>query len=118
MVKITFFILLVSFLVSCHAPVKNYLLVTAVAGVDVDKGTSGYCANFYLTKKQAQQYFLEAKAVSIETIHDDYEVLPCFVYGYGELKNEQCQWQIRAGGTGHVNCANDSFLTGCKNCLP
>ncbi|TVT47851.1 MAG: hypothetical protein FHP94_13145 [Denitromonas halophila] len=105
-------------LLSCNAHSDNQLRVTEITEVGTE-GTSGdFCADFVLSEKQAQAYFAHASVVTQQTVHDDYDVLPCFVRGSGKRGSQSCEWEINAGGTGHVNCAQQSYLTACKDCLP
>lgn len=91
--------------------------ITKVTSSGVEGGTGEFCSDFSLTKEQAQQYFEQATEVSIQEIHDKYSVLPCFVAGAGTFENKDCSWEVRAGGTGHVDCGEKSFLIGCEDCF-
>ncbi|MCZ4304587.1 hypothetical protein O4G98_07555 [Zoogloeaceae bacterium G21618-S1] len=105
-------------LLSCNAHSDNPLRVTEITEIGTEGSSGDFCADFVLSEKQAQDYFGHARVVTQKTVHDDYDVLPCFVRGKGTLGNQRCEWEINAGGTGHVNCAQQSYLTACKDCLP
>lgn len=105
-------------LLSCDAHSDNPLRVTEITEIGTEGPSGDFCADFVPTKKQAQAYFDRASVVTQKTVHDDYDVLPCFVRGRGTLGSQRCEWEINAGGTGHVNCAQQSYLTACKDCLP
>ena len=109
--------MIITLLISCYVSDKSRFIVLGVEGIDTINDISDYCKGFSLTKSQVENYFLEANIISIEKIHTEYDVLPCFVYGSGQLNGEVCEWQINAGGTGHINCDSHSLLTGCKHCL-
>ena len=105
-------------LLSCNAHSDNPFRVTEITEIGTEGSSGDFCADFVLTKKQAQAYFAHASTVTQSAVHDDYDVLPCFVRGRGKRGNQQCEWEINAGGTGHVNCAQQSYQTACKDCLP
>src|SRR5699024_4488043 len=107
-------------LASSCASIENrrtmYVTKATVFGISSKYGNS--CSAFSLTISEAQFFFIKSKVVTANEIHDEYPVLPCFVSGKGELNNESCSWKIRAGGTGHVICKSQSFLTACDDCFP
>lgn len=118
MVKYIGLLVTMLFVVSCGNESQNGLIkITKVTDSGVEGDTGEFCSDFSLTREQAQHYFTRAKQVSVQEIHDKYAVLPCFVAGDGILANEDCSWEVRAGGTGHVNCGDKSYLTGCEDCL-
>ncbi len=94
------------------------LRVTNIVASGYDGVSSEFCASFSLTKDEAQYYFDNAKQVSARDIHDNYSFLPCYVSGEANLNNQICEWEVRAGGTSHITCGNQSMLMGCEDCLP
>ena len=117
-IVITFSIVL--FILGCSKTgnLHSKILVTHVYGAGSEDGVDRFCSDFILTQVEAQKFFDDSKEVSIQVIHNEYDFLPCFITGSGLRKNEQCKWEIRAGGTGEIQCNNQSFLFGCQNCLP
>src|SRR5690625_2621003 len=92
--------------------------VTKVTESGIDDKSGDFCSEFSLTKDEAQLFFIKSRIVSVKEIHDEYPVLPCFVACQGKLNKESCSLNIRAGGTGHISCKSQSFLTACDDCLP
>jgi hypothetical protein len=91
--------------------------VIRVTGHGVDQGGTSICEDFRLTDAQAQEFFSKAVPVSAEQIHDDYEVLPCWVQGTTESDREKTLWKIRAGGTADITAPNgDVTYLACKTC--
>jgi hypothetical protein len=91
--------------------------VVRVIGHGVDGGDAGICEDFRLTDAQAQEFFSKAVPVTAEQIHDDYEVLPCWVQGTTEKGTEKTTWKIRAGGTADItDSKGDVTYLGCKTC--
>jgi hypothetical protein len=97
---------------------QSVIQVTNIVTAGNDGVSSEFCADFSLTKKEAQYYFNNAKQVSARAIHDSYSFLPCFVIGEGYLNNKKCKWEVRAGGTSSVVCEDQSLLMVCEDCLP
>jgi hypothetical protein len=91
--------------------------VVRVTGHGVDEGNASICEDFRLTDAQAEQFFANAVAATPEQIHDDYDVLPCWVQGTTGQGTAQTTWKIRAGGTAEVTApdGNVSYF-GCKTC--
>ncbi|MBL4607758.1 MAG: hypothetical protein JKY01_08020 [Pseudomonadales bacterium] len=97
---------------------SSIIKVTNIVGAGNDGASSAFCADFSITKEEAQYYFDNAKQVSAKDIHDNYSFLPCFVSGEGYLNNKKCAWEVRAGGTSNIRCGEQSILMACENCLP
>jgi len=108
------------FLASCAGVIaeKSIIKVANILTTDNDGVSSEFCADFSLTKDEAQYFFDRAKQVSTKDIHDNYYFLPCFVTGEGYLNNEYCEWEIRAGGTSSIVCKDQSIFLACEDCLP
>jgi hypothetical protein len=51
---------------------------------------------------QARDFFLRAKRVDRRTLHDHYA--PCYIEGTLKYGSKPCEWEIRAGATGHITC--------------
>ena len=118
MVRFIGLLVMMLFIVACANEKQNgFIEITKMISSGIEGGTGEFCSDFSMTKEQAQQYFEQATEVSIQELHDRYSVLPCFVAGAGTFENEDCSWEVRAGGTGHVDCGEKSFLTGCEDCF-
>jgi len=114
-----FFLFLIS-LVACKGPTTEeaVVYVTDIVARGNDGVPSEFCAEFSLTKDEAQYFFNNATQVSTRDIHDSYSFLPCFVKGVGSLNNKKCEWEIRAGGTSNITCEGNSISMACEDCLP
>ncbi|WP_188151072.1 hypothetical protein [Teredinibacter waterburyi] len=120
MVKILSIFSFVVFLAACTDvdTKENVISVGNIVNTGNDGATSEFCSDFSLTKEQAQDFFKNAEQVTARDIHDNYSFLPCFVTGEGYLNEQKCEWKIRAGGTGSIECEDISILMACEDCLP
>lgn len=120
MLKILLIIFFAVCMVACTsvATKENVFKVEKVGTVGSDGASKNeFCADFFLTKNQAQQFFNKAKQVSGKDIHDKYSFLPCFVRGDGYSNNKKCEWEVRAGGTSIIQCADELTHMACEECL-
>jgi hypothetical protein len=91
--------------------------VIRVTGHGTDPGNASICESFRLTDAQAKEFFAKATAITAEQVHDNYDVLPCWVEGTTTKGADKQTWKIRAGGTAEVTAANgDVTYLGCKTC--
>lgn len=65
---------------------------------------------------KAREFFSRAKQVDYKTLHDNYEQAPCFVEGTLKQRGKSCDWQIRAGATGAVQCGEQRLYFACDTC--
>ena len=102
---------------SQSAPPSPGEAVVHVTGHGVDEGNAAICEDFRLTDAQAQEFFGKAHSITAAELHDDYDVLPCWVEGATTGASATSRWKIRAGGTAEVTAANgDVSYLGCKTC--
>ena len=96
---------------------KEYLkfLNIKVTSAGVDEKNS-FCKNFNLTDKQAALFFERSHKITTKTMHDKYDYLPCYVKGTSSLKEMQCEWEVRAGGTAEVSCGKSNYMLACNKC--
>ncbi|OZG74146.1 hypothetical protein BTA51_03740 [Hahella sp. CCB-MM4] len=90
--------------------------VTDVQAAGTDNDQVEFCSNFQLDSQKAQEFFNRSQQVSPRQLHDEYSYLPCYVRGIGKKSNQECQWEIRAGGTGETRCGSEVLLYGCEEC--
>jgi hypothetical protein len=91
--------------------------VIHVTGHGTDPGNASICESFRLTDAQAKVFFAKASAITAEQVHDNYDVLPCWVEGTTTKGADKQVWKIRAGGTAEVTAPNgDVTYLGCKTC--
>lgn len=65
---------------------------------------------------EAREFFSRAKQVDIRVIHDQYNYAPCYIEGSLKYNGEDCDWQIRAGTTGHIRCYKKVKYFVCDTC--
>lgn len=65
---------------------------------------------------KAQAFFSRAKEVDYKTLHDNYELAPCYAEGTLTRQGRSCDWQIRAGATGSVQCGEQKLYFACDTC--
>lgn len=65
---------------------------------------------------KAQAFFSRARQVDYKTLHDNYELAPCYVEGTLNRQGKSCDWQIRAGATGSVQCGEQKLYFACDSC--
>lgn len=88
------------------------------SGSGTDNSTPAFCSNFSLSLEQAQMFFDRAEEISPREMHDAYDYLPCYVQGKASYDDQNCEWEVRAGGTGRITCGENSALMACRDCLP
>jgi len=76
-----------------------------------------FCSDFALTVAQARTFFAKSAAVDAMTLHDRYDLLPCWVRGTARDARGLWRWEIRAGGTARLESpAGDVTLLACDAC--
>jgi hypothetical protein len=73
-------------------------------------------ADVDLDVHEVREYFSRAKQVDIRIIHDQYNYAPCYIEGSLKYNGEDCDWQIRAGTTGHIRCYKKIKYFVCDTC--
>ncbi len=105
------------------------LVSGATLAFDVRQITDVYVADFHsddiercrpsdvdLSHSQAGDFFNRAKRVDRRTLHDHYNHAPCYIEGTLKYNLKSCDWEIRAGATGHVRCGKVTEYFACDNC--
>ena len=69
-----------------------------------------------LNHSEAKQFFVRSKQVELKIIHDYYNYAPCSIEGTLKYKSKQCNWEIRAGATGHIVCGKKIWHFVCDTC--
>lgn len=69
-----------------------------------------------LTAAKAQEFFKRAKQIDARILHDDYDLAPCYLEGTLKWDGKMCDWKIRAGATGHVQCSKHEIYFACEAC--
>ena len=104
----------------CAAPTihsfKSKLVNIEVLSHGYDEGGE-FCKDFTLTSKQVEWFFSRAKVLDAQLLHDQFDILPCWVRGTAQSTQGKSQWEIRAGGTARIVFENGSVvLQGCGEC--
>ena len=98
------------------------MLVASCATRDAASFTNVYVADFHTDEPaaacrtsdvpqshgKAREFFSRAK--------DNYQLAPCYVEGTLTRQGRSCDWQIRAGATGSVQCGEQKLYFACDNC--
>jgi hypothetical protein len=108
--------LLCAVLIGCSgaAPTET-LTEIKITGRGAD-ANGEFCSDFTLNEAQARQFFERAKVVDASQLHDQFDLLPCYVQGTGKLQGAAAEWTVRAGGTAEVSSASRLLLMGCDTC--
>jgi uncharacterized metal-binding protein YceD (DUF177 family) len=69
-----------------------------------------------LSNIQVKQFFQQATEVEHKTLQDHYNYAPCAIEGTLTYQRQRCNWQVRAGATGYVQCAGEYHYFACDNC--
>ena len=77
---------------------------------------NAFCKDFSLDAQQVQAFLDKSKFIDAKAMHDKYDHLPCYVYGTLRYKNNNCSWEIRAGGTGLIQCPQQEYIIACDEC--
>lgn len=101
----------------------------AASAFDVSKITDVYVADFSsedikrcrpsdvdLDHREAKAFFVRAKQIDKKTLHDHYDFAPCSIEGTLKYKSKSCNWEIRAGKTGHIACDKHVRYFACDAC--
>tara|TARA_R110002126_G_scaffold12196_26_gene53270 strand:- start:8164 stop:8574 length:411 start_codon:yes stop_codon:yes gene_type:complete len=69
-----------------------------------------------LSKSEVLSFFQQAREVEHKTLHDHYNYAPCAIEGTLTFQQKTCSWQLRAGATGHIKCAEQYRYFACDDC--
>lgn len=69
-----------------------------------------------LSPAKAREFFTRAKRINAQTLHDDYDLAPCYIEGTLKWDGKICHWNIRAGATGRVQCNRQEMYFACEAC--
>jgi hypothetical protein len=87
-----------------------------VADFHTDAPASCRASDVPRSHGKAQEFFSRAKEVDYRTLHDHYEQAPCYAEGTLTRQGRSCDWRIRAGATGSVQCAEQNLYFACDTC--
>lgn len=96
--------------------------------IDTQKISEVYVADFHsddtscrpsdvdLDHNKASQFFLRSKQIDARTLHDHYDIAPCYIEGTLKQAGKSCSWKIFAGATGEVSCIEKTDIYACDDC--
>ena len=107
-----------AFLTSCATIELQPNKITEVYVADFGSEDIETCrpSDVDLNHHDAKAYFLRARQVDHTVIHDHYEWAPCYIEGTLKYESSVCEWEIRAGATGHIKCREDVKYYACDTC--
>ena len=105
-------------LASCATAAFDTRAITEVYVADFHSDDLQHCrpAHVDLSPSQAKEFFTRAKRVDRRTLHDHYNYAPCYLEGTLKYKQNSCNWEIRAGATGHIACGKATEYFACDTC--
>ena len=70
-----------------------------------------------LSSTQAKDFFVRAKQIDSRTLHDFYDVAPCYMEGTLKFQGKACTFKIRAGATATITCQKEKEIYfACDDC--
>ena len=111
-------ILAISFLTSCSNQRFYQNEITDLYVEDFGSDDLERCrpSDVDLSHHEAREYFLRARQVESGVIHDHYDYAPCYIEGTLKYRSNVCEWEIRAGATGHIKCGRKTRYFVCDTC--
>ncbi|SNY49192.1 hypothetical protein SAMN06297280_1284 [Arsukibacterium tuosuense] len=110
---------LVALLVACSKPNEfNTADISEVYIADFVSDAPEQCGpeDVDLSNNDVTQFFQLAREVEHKVLHDHYNYAPCAIEGTLKLQQQSCSWQVRAGATGYIKCAEQYRYFACDNC--
>ena len=106
------------FLASCANIAFQGNSITKVYVADFGSEDIKHCrpSDVDLSNNEAKIFFLRAKQVEYKVIHDHYNYAPCYIEGTLKYQSMICDWEIRAGATGHIKCGENITHYVCDVC--
>ncbi len=105
-------------LVSCSTNQARGLKISDVFVADFGSDDIDSCkpSDVDLNNDEAKKFFVRSRRVEYKVIHDHYNFAPCYIEGTLTKGGKACDWQIRAGATGHIQCDNITEHYVCDSC--
>lgn len=106
-------------LLGCSTPQQfDVQQITALYVADFVSDEPQHCrpTDVDLSNAGALQFFQQARQVDYKTLHDHYNYAPCAIEGTLKYQQQSCNWQVRAGATGHIQCAEVYRYFACDDC--
>jgi len=116
--KSIFLILMVSVMTACVSLDKGSKKVTDVYVTDFQSDDMALCkpSDVDLSHSQAREFFERAKTVTSRELHHHYNYAPCYIEGTLKKGSQVCDFHIRAGATGQIQCGSTVEYFACDDC--
>ena len=116
--SLIFYFVSATALMSCTTLAFDAHKLTEVYVADFNSEDMEHCrpSDVDLSHSQAKEFFTRAKLVDTKILHDHYNHAPCYIEGTLKYKSKPCDWEIRAGATGHITCGKVTEYFACDNC--
>lgn len=113
-----FYLVCAMALASCATMALDVRQITEVYVADFGSEDMEHCrpSDVDLSHSQAKDFFTRAKLVNRRILHDHYNYAPCYIEGTLKYKSKPCDWEIRAGATGHITCGQVTEYYACDDC--
>ena len=73
-----------------------------VQGFHSDIPSACIAADIQFSPSDAKRFFVRSRLVSSRTVHDDYDLIPCYLEGAMSFKGRPAQWRIHLGGVATI----------------
>ena len=73
-------------------------------------------ADIQLSPSDAKRFFVRSRAVSSRTVHDDYDLIPCYLEGGMSFRGRPARWSIHLGGVATIVQAGRTRYYVCDAC--
>jgi len=81
-----------------------------------DVGERCTTADIPLSDEQAHIFFSRSRAVTSRTVHDDYDLLPCYLVGVMQFRGKPARWQLHLGGVAIIVQGQRTRYFVCDDC--
>lgn len=117
-IKSVLLFLAVSIMTACGSFDENPNNLTDVYVADFQSDDMTLCkpSDVDLTHAQASEFFGRAKIVTSKELHDHYNYAPCYIEGTLKKGSQACEFHIRAGATGQIQCGSTVEYFACDDC--
>lgn len=81
-----------------------------------DEATTCRQSDIHVDRTFVENFFRRAVAVSSRQIHDEYDLAPCYMQGTLVQGLQRCEWSLRPGGIGTLQCGAQLQYFVCEKC--
>lgn len=73
-------------------------------------------ADVDLENAEARAFFERATVLDYRSLAERYPIAPCELLGTLRLRGQLCDWKIRPGAVGEIECAGARWYFACDTC--